>query len=341
MLSQVLVAFTIELDNEFEHRLPNRTTRGPSAPRGAPWLTSYVMWANVLRYVDADGVTIGELHARAHTRMDSLAGLQRWRYVTVDPERVVRPTAAGRRAQEVWRPLASVIEERWRDRLGDDAVAALRGSLEPLVGRIEIELPLYLPVLGYGLVSERPAGEPRAPRETSSLDLPALLSQVLLEFTLRFEGESQLSLPVYADVVRLVGENGLAVRELPRLSGVSKEAIAMAVGFLARHGFAQVDARHVTLTAKGLQAQREDADLLGTLDKGATETARLRDALQDILDRPGGEEGPLSKGLVPYPDGWRARRPYLAQTTAMIHDPAGSLPHQPMVLHRGGYPDGS
>src|ERR1039457_5266804 len=29
----------------------------------------------------------------------------------------------------------------------------------------------------------------------------------------------------------------------------------------------------------------------------------------------------LSQGLVPYPDGWRAHKPYLTQTTAMAHDP--------------------
>jgi hypothetical protein len=115
----------------------------------------------------------------------------------------------------------------------------------------------------------------------------------------------------------------------------------MAVGFLARHGFAAVEARHVRLTSSGRQSQGEDADLLGVLDDGMTPSAPLRHALQDILGLPGGEEGPLSKGLVPYPDGWRARRPYLPQTAATIRDPAGSLPHQPMVLHRGGYPDGS
>jgi len=39
---------------------------------------------------------------------------------------------------------------------------------------------------------------------------------------------------------------------------------------------------------------------------------------------------PLSGGLEPYPDNWRAsvRRP-------------ATLPHFPIVLHRGGYPDGS
>jgi hypothetical protein len=39
---------------------------------------------------------------------------------------------------------------------------------------------------------------------------------------------------------------------------------------------------------------------------------------------------PLFAGLAPYPDGWRAAVP----------SPV-ALPHHPMVLHRGGYPDGS
>jgi hypothetical protein len=49
----------------------------------------------------------------------------------------------------------------------------------------------------------------------------------------------------------------------------------------------------------------------------------------------------LSAGLRPHAEGWRAHPPYLAQTKAVLADPRGSLPHFPMVLHRGGYPDGS
>jgi hypothetical protein len=37
----------------------------------------------------------------------------------------------------------------------------------------------------------------------------------------------------------------------------------------------------------------------------------------------------------------RADKRYAAQTEAFIHDPRGALPHDPMVLHRGGWPDGS
>ncbi len=39
---------------------------------------------------------------------------------------------------------------------------------------------------------------------------------------------------------------------------------------------------------------------------------------------------PLAAGLVPSPDNWRSR----------VRRPE-TLPHHPMVLHRGGYPDGS
>ncbi len=45
LLSQPLVAFTIELDNEFERQLPHRTTRHGGV-RGAPWAVSLAMWSN-------------------------------------------------------------------------------------------------------------------------------------------------------------------------------------------------------------------------------------------------------------------------------------------------------
>jgi len=64
-------------------------------------------------------------------------------------------------------------------------------------------------------------------------------------------------------------------------------------------------------------------------------TAALRAALEPLaVGQPPplavGQPPPLFAGIEPYPDNWRAsvRRP-------------GILPHFPMVLHRGGYPDGS
>jgi hypothetical protein len=67
--------------------------------------------------------------------------------------------------------------------------------------------------------------------------LPSLLSKVLLVFTLDFERETGRSLAISANVIRILSDSGVRVRELPRLSGVLKEAIKMAVGFLGKRGY--------------------------------------------------------------------------------------------------------
>ena len=87
LLSQALVAHTIELDNEAEHRLPHRTTRqgDPGTGRAGPWLVSFALWANVLQYLDDEGTTVAELRARARTGQLLLGGLRRWGYVTLTP----------------------------------------------------------------------------------------------------------------------------------------------------------------------------------------------------------------------------------------------------------------
>src|SRR5271165_3343126 len=126
LLSQVLVAFTIEFDNEFERQMPHRTTNHGSTAgsRHAPWLVSLVMWSNCMQFVGEDGVTAAELERLARTTTP-LPGMQRWGYIVVEPDPadsrskpphadwVVRPTTAGRKAQDVWRPLFGVVEKRW------------------------------------------------------------------------------------------------------------------------------------------------------------------------------------------------------------------------------------
>ena len=84
LLSQALVAHTVELDNEAEHRLPHRTTQhdDPDVEPSGPWLVSFVLWANVLQYVDEDGTTVADLRARAGTDQLLLSGLRRWGYVS-------------------------------------------------------------------------------------------------------------------------------------------------------------------------------------------------------------------------------------------------------------------
>jgi DNA-binding MarR family transcriptional regulator len=143
LLSQVLVAFTIEFDNEFERRMRHRTTRGMAAgSRHGPWLTSLVMWLNLMQHVRDEGVTVGELQRLARIAKLPLEAMERWGYIVVAPDPsdvrpkpprrdwVVRPTAAGRKAQEVWLPLFDVIEERWLARFGGDEIGKLRESLD-------------------------------------------------------------------------------------------------------------------------------------------------------------------------------------------------------------------
>ena len=63
-LSQALVAFTIEVDNAFEQRMPHVTTMSMKAgvpSTGGPWLVSYAMWANFLQYVRPEGTDLVEL----------------------------------------------------------------------------------------------------------------------------------------------------------------------------------------------------------------------------------------------------------------------------------------
>jgi DNA-binding MarR family transcriptional regulator len=356
LLSPALVAFTIEFDNEVEHRLAHRTTvAGPSPrPDRGPWLTSQVMWSNVLQHVSDDGIRVGELQARARTKRLSLAGLRRWGYLSRDAagtprqDDEVRLTAAGRQACEIWRPLAGQIEDRWRARFGADAIDDLRSALGGMRRHIDLDLPRYLPIVfpsANGMAETFGHLDPADPAgDEDDPDLSVLLSQVLLAFTVDFEGPSRIALPTSANTLRVLTGSAVRRRDLPLLTGVSKEANHMCVAWLERHGCATVEpdpsasrGQVVRLTAKGQKAQDKYRRILDDTESGwqlrfgREPLAHLRRALEQVVGQGlTRHESPLFQGLVPYPDGWRASV-----------RPATTLPHYPMVLHRGGYPDGS
>jgi DNA-binding MarR family transcriptional regulator len=362
LLSQALVAYTIEFDNEAEHRLPHRTSsHGATAASGPrPWLVSLVMWSNCMKFVGPDGVQLAELERLARTRTN-LAGMQRWGYVTVTPgptdrdpkrpgpEAVVRATAGGRKAQEIWGPLFGIIGDRWRERFGKDAVADLRAALSAIVDRLDSDLPECLPILGYGLFSKGPddhptrsADEQTRPDDDANLPLSALLSRVLLAFALEVEDESKVSLAIGANVLRVLDDDGVRVRDLPTLTGVSKEAVAMSAGYLEKIGCVTIEpapapdrGQRLRLTPKGRAAQQYVNTLVHTVETnwqtrfGTDAVRSLRSSLEPLVGD-GTAQSPLFGGLTPYPDGWRA-----------AIRPPSTLPHYPMVLHRGGFPDGS
>jgi DNA-binding MarR family transcriptional regulator len=342
LLSQVLVAFTIEFDNEFEHRMPHRTTTGPAAGSGrGPWATSMVMWSNFMQYVPDDGIRLSDLDGAA--RLTNLKGLERWGYIVI-ADQVVRPTRAARNAQAVWRPLAAEIEARWRERFGADTIARLDAALASIVDRLDVELPEYLPVVGYDMFTRIPEKLPtKLPAASPEPQLYTLVARALLGFTLDFEHEAKVSLPMGANVLRVLGADGVRVRDLPYAAGVSKEAIAMVLKFLERRDYVVIErdpaeprTKLARPTDRGRGAQDAHHRLLGDIEQrwekrfGRGTVADLRAPLGDLVGEPTADHSPLFGGLTPYPDGWRAsvRRPQ-------------TLPHHPMVLHRGGYPDGS
>jgi DNA-binding MarR family transcriptional regulator len=346
LLSQPLVAFIIEFDNEFEHQTPHHTTNFGTTPgfRHPPFLVSMVMWQRLLRFIPDEGVPARDLlrltgFPVANLRRWLVRMSKWWGYVTVDANRMVRPTPGGRRAFANWRPLTGIIEARWQERFGKDSVEQPRQSLGGLVDRFETAMPDSLPILGYGLVS----ADPSVPGDSSAnRTLPALLSKVLLRFAIDFEQESELSLAICANVVRLMGEDGVAVRELPRQASVSREAIAMSVSFLEKRGYAKVASEPASrmkvlkLTAKGREAKEQYQRLVPVIEErwqevyGQDTVQNVRASLVRLMGEAIGRQSPLFRGLEPYPDNWRAAIPR----------PEG-LPHYPMILHRGGFPDGS
>ena len=364
LLSAALVAHTIELDNEAEHRLSHRTTHadGAEARRDAPWLVSYVLWSTVLQHVEDTGITVADLRARARTDRLLLGGLRRWGYVTLTPpvretlrsppqdSVTVRPTEAAGRAGVTWRSLPAAMEGRWRTRFGDGAVDDLGRTLRAIFEDIPLDPPDFLPVVSP---TQNGKSEPTltgtatpgaAAARAAAADLSQLMAGVLLAFTVDVERESRISLPISANTLRVLHPTGVRIRDLPRVTGVSKEANAMCAGWLERHGCAVAEpdptaarGKVLRLTDKGRRAQQKHERLVRATEAawgsayGADAVRDLRTALERIVGDGTLARSPLAPGLDPQRENWRAG----------VGRRADTLPHHPMVLHRGGYPDGS
>jgi len=59
LLSQSLVAFTIEFDNEAERRIPHCTTRhgATKSTLPKPWLVSMAMYLNCMQFLNENGMS--------------------------------------------------------------------------------------------------------------------------------------------------------------------------------------------------------------------------------------------------------------------------------------------
>jgi len=360
LLSQLLVALTIEVDNEFEHHMRHRTSNHGASGRG-PWLTSFAMWGNFLRFVGPDGITVDELAARPGVETWALPGMMRWGYVTVEggtgawrgkqPPRdaTVRLRSGGRRAAAVWSGLSEPVERRWRKRFGGEQIDALRDALAHPAGHAERELPRYLIDGRYEMrVALGPAGDTDGRRTGQSapaaeLDLPALLSQTLLLYAADYDARASRGIALGANALRVMSADPIRLRDLAPRVGLARETMDVIVGRMARWGLAAIDGEPTAsrgkvarLTDEGIRARAEYLPTTEAVEfewsarYGELVVGRLRTALIAVVGEPEDGRSPLWAGLEPYSDGWRA-------SVA----PPECLPHYPVVTHRGGYPDGS
>jgi hypothetical protein len=328
------------------------------------------MWANGLRCVEEGGVTVAELRSASRAACN-LAGLERWGWITVGgasaassasgsgpggrsegtrragfgssrgigDETTVRPTAAGSFARQAWPGILERVEQRWEERFGVDTLDRLRAAL----GESGTRLPWSLPEVhasdgfsthvhdgGPDVVS----GEEKESR-AGRVPLAALIARTLTRLTLDHEAAAGASLPLAANGLRVIGDTPVPIRELPSLSGVSKEAVEMLTGYLGRKGLGETGpgpGRTIALTAAGTAA-RLDYERRAVRPSGGDLDVVLRELL--------GRSDEVAAGLVPPEGNWRGEAPYLKQTQRILADPTGALPWHPMVLHRGGWPDGS
>jgi DNA-binding MarR family transcriptional regulator len=333
LLSQVLVAFTIELDNEFERRMADAGHPGA--------LLSLVVWSNLMRFLAEGQVSVRELAAQAlasEKRVKfELGCLERWGFVMLQadpmddrpiPTRahrrasrilrdgwgsgrgvrsgwMVRLTDKGRKASEIWPPLFGEIERRWQARFGSDEIVCLREALEDILEQVDLEPPQGLP--GHWDVVE--AYSAREARRTGTLPLPVLLSQLLLAFTIEFDRESRAPLKLCANTLRVLGERPIPVGDIPRLTGGSPETSG--IGWQIKpYIVVEPDptagrGKVVRLTPLGLKAQRTYRELVGEIEKrwearfGTNKIRRLRDALRELFVPRSGDRLLLSEGLVP------------------------------------------
>jgi len=375
LLSQVLVSFTVELDNEFERRM------GEAGYPGAR--LSWVVWANLMRFVVDDvgdgAISVGGLATEAMAPGNQmrlqLGCLERWGFVALDgrvsrdgwgsrrgilSDWQVRPTAKGLAAIRTWQPLTNVIEKRWENRFGKEEIDNLRERLRSVAARLDLKLPHGLP---YSVDEVRfPA---RGTGDGGNLSLPALLSQVLLSYRLEFDRESGAPLPLCANTIRVLSEEPIPLSGIARLTGGSPETTD--VGWQIRPfvivepAAGETRGKVVRLSPLGLRAQNAYHRLTGEIEArwrarfGEATVDGLRSALLELFQREGANGLLLCEGLAPPEGTTRAGDPtpalgrrdvgsaarqrmrdLVAQSRAFLSDPSGALSHYPLWdMNRG------
>ncbi|HJZ35736.1 MAG TPA: hypothetical protein VJ204_05625 [Solirubrobacterales bacterium] len=358
-LSAAFVAFVIEVDDAVEARRP--------AGKG-PWLTSVAMWRNCLQWVPAggDGITVAELTATARTPTD-LHGMRRWGYVEVEGwarsasgrpplKAVVRPTGRGALVAAIWNEVPAEAEERWGERFvatastgegahgvdpgsgaesasGGSAVAGLRAALVDLAAALDAGLPDTMPIVRHGWATRREDEPERRPGPVpiAELGLDSLLARPLAAFALEYEATGKLSLALSANLLAVLSPEPTPLRQLPDATGIQREQIDNAAGYLERANLAELvpipgakQGKALALTERGEKAKAASARKLARLE------ATWGERHGAVLERVREALAALDVSFPDPPGTWRAEGKELA-----------CLPRFPLVTHRGGFPDGA
>jgi hypothetical protein len=348
-LSAAFVAFVIEVDDALEARRPGRK---------GPWLTSLAMWRNCMQWVPPEGITVAELTAVARTPTD-LHGMRRWRYLEVEGwarsasgppplKAVVRPTGRGARVAAIWDEVPAEVEQRWGKRFaatentGDAAggvgtaspVAELRAALVDLAEALDSGLPDTMPIVRHGWTTRRDDEPERRPGSVpiEELGLDSLLARPLTAFALEYEATGKLSLALCANLLAVLDAEPTPLRELPDATGIQREQIDNAAGYLQRAGFAELVPIPGAKRGKALALTERGED---ARTKAVRKEARLEATWEErhgpVLGRVRETLATLDVTIPEHPPGtWRAEAKELAR-----------LPRFPLVTHRGGFPDGA
>lgn len=286
LLSQVLISLSVAYE------------RAGAGKEPVPGLE---VWSNLLRCVDDEGLTEGELPEV--TRLSKRAVRSRvgnairrgWLRVERGKPGTknahLRPTDQGHEVRQAWPELSAGAVAAWAAQAGTEA-ATLEAALKTLVKKLELELPHFpasyggvdWSVTGNGGQDWRPVRR-GAGDTTTSLPLPALLSQALMAFTLDYEADTGIAscLALDANVIRFLAAEGRPVTVLPKQRRDGLDTIV-------RHGFVERyeegGTTYVRLTAKGKQAHDHYAPRLAAVEKDWDErygVAELRKALEAIV----------------------------------------------------------
>ncbi|HVU35971.1 MAG TPA: hypothetical protein VHE61_21195 [Opitutaceae bacterium] len=323
LLAQLLVAFTVEFDMEFERQMNEA---------GEPGITvSLAAWSNLLRFVAAAGsIPLGELSAQALAAekriRQELGWLERWGFVALEtgcpaPREgwgsgrglrtgtVVRLTARGETAARIWPPLFSLIEDRWRRRFGTRRMASFRAALCRVVADLPLELPDALPLPAGGESHDLESYPLATSVRPEQLSLAALLSRILLAFAIEYDRTAQVPIALAANVLRILGPEPVPVREIAARSGLSPEASV--IGWRLRPYVVVEKAttgrreRVARLSPAGLLAQHEYARLTREVEErwgrriGVVPVRAVRSALESLFAARRGTCAKLAEGFIP------------------------------------------